>query len=97
MIIRNQFMISTLAILLMFAAGESAAQTKKNMSTTKNANTSRPKSATEPKAKPTKPKPAAKSAGAAIFVVTQDRSGAHIEPLVGNRSAIDRAAFGRIR
>ena len=39
------------------------------------------------KAKPqsgaTKSKTPAKSAGAAIFLVTQDRSGAHIAPLVG--------------
>ena len=78
---RDQFMILTLAALLIFVAGASAAQTRKN------ANTSRPKSATESKAKPqsssTKSKPPAKSAGAAIFLVTQDRSGAHIAPLVG--------------
>ena len=73
--------ISTLAVLMLLAAGASAAQTKKN------ANTARPKSATVPKARTqsnaTKSKPSAKSAGAAIFIVTQDRSGAHIAPLVG--------------
>ena len=83
MTIRNNRIISTLAVLLLLAVSQSAAQTKKNTNTTKNANTARPKSATEPKAKPTKSKPPAKSAGAAIFLVTQDRSGAHIAPLVG--------------
>ena len=81
MTIRNHLTISTLAILLLLTVSGSAAQTKKN------ANTSRPKSQTESKAKPqpgaTKSKPPAKSAGAAIFLVTQDRSGAHIAPLVG--------------
>lgn len=81
MITRNHLIISTLAVLWMFAVGESAAQTKKN------ANAARPKSATESKAKPqsnaAKSKPPAKSPGAAIFLVTQDRTGAHIAPLVG--------------
>ncbi len=82
--IRNHITVATLAILLLFAAAESAAQTKKNTNTTKNANTAR----TEPKAKPKSnaaKSNAAKSkpSGAAIFLVTQDRSGAHMAPLVG--------------
>jgi hypothetical protein len=78
---RNHLIISTLACLLVFAAVEGAAQTRKN------ANASRPRSAAETRAKPrpgaAKAKPPAKGAGAAIFLVTQDRAGAHIAPLVG--------------
>ena len=82
MMIRNHITVSSLAILLLLAAGARAAQTKKN------ANTARPRSATESKAKPQSSAAKSnatksKSAGAAIFLVTQDRSGAHIAPLVG--------------
>jgi hypothetical protein len=48
-----------------------------------NANKSQSKAQSKPQPKP-QPKPRANSGvGAALFVVTQDRSGGHIEPLVG--------------
>jgi hypothetical protein len=76
----NYRIVLIIALLSMFAffGRETAAQIK-----SKAQNANRQQTKTKPLSNAQKSKPPARSAGLALFVVTADRAGAHIEPLVG--------------
>src|ERR1700759_443823 len=64
-------------------AAQTKSKSQKNTNTAKTAAQSKTKSKPSAATAKAKGKTPAKSAGATVFVVSQDRTGSHIEPLVG--------------